>query len=155
MAYTTQPAPGPETSESEFVTVGAAPTAPEASEVIQHMLSTPGEWNYGKACSAYEVNSGLCMEFSDELVERLPGAEIRSTPIESEWPGHQWVLYRGKHYDSEAPYGVEDWRDLPIFQRQPAPAPAPEHRGHGRRSPSNSFTKGFYPLRLRNYYRVV
>ena len=28
---------------------------------------------------------------------------------------HAWVFVNGKHYDSDAPYGVENFYDLPIF----------------------------------------
>ena len=30
---------------------------------------------------------------------------------------HIWVYYNGKHYDAEAPEGVNNWTDLPIFKK--------------------------------------
>jgi len=32
--------------------------------------------------------------------------------------GHYWLYYDGLHYDVEAPYGVSNFWDLPIYQRQ-------------------------------------
>ena len=44
---------------------------------------------------------------------------IQGTPDEydHELPGHFWIEVEGRCYDAEAPEGVEDWKDLPIFQR--------------------------------------
>lgn len=30
---------------------------------------------------------------------------------------HVWIYYKGKHYDAEAPKGVTNWVDLPLFKR--------------------------------------
>jgi len=69
-------------------------------------------------CSATEINRGQCEDFMIDLMQRLPdGAIERTVPFDSGLPGHYWVEYQGKHYDSEAPEGVKDWKDLPIFRR--------------------------------------
>lgn len=33
------------------------------------------------------------------------------------FPGHYWVLYKGRHYDAECPLGVTNWLELPLFKR--------------------------------------
>jgi len=69
-------------------------------------------------CSATEINRGQCEDFMIDLMQRLPDGAIETTvPFDSGLPGHYWVEYQGKHYDSEAPEGVKDWKDLPIFRR--------------------------------------
>jgi hypothetical protein len=30
---------------------------------------------------------------------------------------HVWIYYNGKHYDAEAPNGVEKWYDLPLIKK--------------------------------------
>lgn len=31
---------------------------------------------------------------------------------------HQWIYYKGKHYDAEAPNGVDNFFDLPFYKRK-------------------------------------
>jgi hypothetical protein len=38
-------------------------------------------------------------------------------PADETLPGHAFYTFEGRHYDAEAPEGVEDWRTLPIFLR--------------------------------------
>lgn len=68
-----------------------------------------------------EINSGNCDEAAEFVAAKLgDGAVPTYTEDNSEdddLPGHCWVKWRGKHYDAEAPAGVTDWRDLPIFSR--------------------------------------
>lgn len=67
----------------------------------------------------YEINNGRCSEFAHAVVKQVPEAKVYAEP-EEECPsqiGHEWVEYRGKFYDAECPYGVDDWQNLPIFRR--------------------------------------
>ena len=75
--------------------------------------SSEGDWP-NVSC---EINNGYCIEFSYALQEALPGSRVRSTPEDEDLPGHQWVEWKGRAYDAEAPEGVRDWRYLPLFRR--------------------------------------
>lgn len=63
-----------------------------------------------------------------DVCERVPGAKERTTgpffgpggeeiigPFDD--VGHYWIEFEGRHYDAEAPDGVERMEDLPIFRR--------------------------------------
>jgi hypothetical protein len=73
---------------------------------------------------ASEINNGLCEEFAGKVIDYMDGESqdlydlaTPYTDVYEDWPGHYWVYYKGKHYDAECPEGVENWEDLPIFQR--------------------------------------
>ena len=62
-----------------------------------------------------EINSGNCDHFAD-VVQRL----AKKQGILTSWAegyGHFWIFYNGKHYDAEAPEGVENWHLLPFYIR--------------------------------------
>jgi len=42
-----------------------------------------------------------------------------SVPLENikEEASHAWIFYNGKHYDAEAPQGVDKWYDLPLMKK--------------------------------------
>lgn len=68
------------------------------------------------------INNGYCGWVSDEIIGFLNAFEDDETSyrqLESPrgYPGHFWIEYKGRHYDAEAPDGVELWTDLPIFKR--------------------------------------
>lgn len=70
----------------------------------------------------YEINNGDCDRFADAVCSKVKGTEVRITEFEDEfegyhWVGHFWVEYKGKHYDAECPDGVDNFLDLPIFQK--------------------------------------
>lgn len=82
----------------------------------------------------WDINCGDCEDFSDKLMEvitRLFGKEPDYEEPESHWvsnidtePGaeddpiaHAVTFYRGWWFDAEEPYGVEDWRHLPLCAR--------------------------------------
>lgn len=69
--------------------------------------------------SPRHINQGRCELFAMDVLLKVPGARVRSTGAltREELPEHYWVLYNGRHYDAEAPEGVENWRDLPFFRR--------------------------------------
>lgn len=64
-------------------------------------------------------NDGFCDIFASIFIEEYPGAELwrTETSISPYIFGHVWVKYKGKFYDAETPYGVEDWKDIPYVQR--------------------------------------
>jgi hypothetical protein len=59
------------------------------------------------------INNGCCGDFANRLLEHIDGEYIRR---EEFGIPHAFVLYNGCYYDSESPYGVSDWRDLPIWK---------------------------------------
>lgn len=71
------------------------------------------------------INSGLCFAFARQLRDHLREYGIRGevhnsdilAPADETLPGHAFFTFDGRHYDAEAPEGVEDWRALPIFLR--------------------------------------
>lgn len=79
-----------------------------------------GEW---ARMTPRQINGGRCEDFQREaidaacldayLAERCTENYIEDPNL----PGHCWIEHDGRHYDSETPHGVADWRDLPIFVR--------------------------------------
>lgn len=69
-----------------------------------------------------DINSGRCGEFASALAGPngpLDGV-VASTDGCNDLVGgmaHTWVVFEERHYDAEVPEGVDDWRDLPFFQR--------------------------------------
>jgi hypothetical protein len=60
-----------------------------------------------------ECNKGFCDIFAYKLQKLLPNSKLMHTEESDEGYGHVWVEYKGKHYDSETPNGVDDWKNLP------------------------------------------
>jgi hypothetical protein len=75
-----------------------------------------------KACgkSPYDINNGDCDSFADALYRAAEQmglyVECFDSYDEVGLPVHYWVCIEGKHYDAEAPEGVGEWRELPIFR---------------------------------------
>ena len=68
----------------------------------------------------YEINNSQCEEFALKIVSKVKGAEDVCTENFVEFgslPGHVWILFEGKHYDAECIDGVDNFLELPIFQR--------------------------------------
>lgn len=68
----------------------------------------------------YEINNGQCQEFAEALQQRVRGATLMEVGTDengdfNEDPIHFFVKFKGRYYDAEAPLGVRDWRNLPIF----------------------------------------
>ncbi len=95
--------------------------------VIRCLLASP-TWSEQRP---YDINNGGCEDFQQEALSRLRGtgaeevcdatfpeigASCSRTPPFG-LPGHFWILHEGRHYDAEAPAGVERWQDLPIYAR--------------------------------------
>lgn len=80
-------------------------------------------WIEARGISAYDVNSGECENFAQDLQKTLPGSRLQYIEeffefASRDWPGgHIWVLYEGRLYDSESPTGVTQWSELPFYQR--------------------------------------
>jgi hypothetical protein len=92
-------------------------------------LYTSGDPDICDAVTAADINTGYCWNFSHDVIKKVPGANEVVNPISNAidlpstarkddlyLPTHSWVLYQGRHYDSEAPEGVDYWWQLPIYQ---------------------------------------
>ncbi|MBI3416717.1 MAG: hypothetical protein HY043_15605 [Verrucomicrobia bacterium] len=68
-----------------------------------------------------DINNGNCDYFAEDFLfaSKTLGnlGEFFVTPDDEDLPRHCWACVSGKHFDAEAPEGVEDWRDLPIFKK--------------------------------------
>jgi len=92
----------------------------DAESIIRRLLAAP-EWRDQRP---YDINNGNCEDFQRALIAAFPEAHERVTesyPGTERRPGHCWVYFRGRHYDAEAPRGVDRWQRLPIFRRQNRP----------------------------------
>jgi hypothetical protein len=92
----------------------------DVSDVVRSVLAS----DYWRGTSPRDINAGGCEDFQQDVIAagKLCGATAElcteNFPEEgARLPGHCWVQHEGRHYDAEAPDGVEDWQDLPIFKR--------------------------------------
>jgi len=88
----------------------------ERKDITAISLKLLQEWD-NRGFSPYSINCGYCDIFAEQVVEELREGEIEETAFHANNPQHVWVYYQGKYYDSEVPFGVDDWRELPIFLR--------------------------------------
>lgn len=91
--------------------------ADQISRIIRELIR---EWGQ----TPYDINNGPCEDFALEVMDRSglrygpPSWEIYEDSTDGvALPGHVWVVYGDRNYDAEAPDGVDDWRDLPLFRR--------------------------------------
>jgi hypothetical protein len=63
--------------------------------------------------NASHINNGCCAEFAKRLLEHIDGEYVWR--VEFGIP-HAFVLYKDRYYDSETPYGVSNWENLPIWK---------------------------------------
>lgn len=70
-----------------------------------------------------DINMGECAIFADAVRDQVPDVTVVDNV---EWVAqgafdvkaeHAFLECGGRFYDSETPDGVDDWRDLPFFQR--------------------------------------
>lgn len=68
------------------------------------------EWKY---------EDGLCADLADVIHELHPETKIYSDDeLGAKEYTHTIIVFEGRYYDAEAPEGVDDWRQLPIYARQ-------------------------------------
>lgn len=70
--------------------------------------------------SPYEINNSRCEDFALKIASKVKGAVDVCTENFVEFgslPGHVWILFERKHYDAECIDGVDNFLELPIFQR--------------------------------------
>jgi len=75
----------------------------------------------------YEINCGNCEEFASDVVDILKNGSCAvwhdnmtdCTELESFWWSHKFIIHGERFYDSECSEGVDAWRELPVFTRNP------------------------------------
>jgi hypothetical protein len=90
------------------------------TEIVLDVLRN-WEWNH----SPREINQGMCGEFAHRVQQSfdkacMTGCEIDGHDVlHDKWGNHQWVYdpVTDKHYDAECPEGVDDWKQLPFYNR--------------------------------------
>ena len=112
-------------------------TQTDLTKLIQESAK---EWLYADEPICYiDINSGSCGEFALHVEERLPSdakvilsstatymRETDSIYFQSrnneytdiKFSNHMWITFEGRHFDIERPRGVENFIDLPFFQRE-------------------------------------
>lgn len=72
------------------------------------------------ACSAADINRGDCEIFAIYLNHFFPDGDVTDNEVmgdrKHDWY-HAFLYLDGRYYDSEAPDGVTDWRNLPCCAR--------------------------------------
>lgn len=79
--------------------------------------------------TTWDINNGYCEEFAEAVLTDLPdgyAAWLDELPefvgIDShDLPAHYVLVFDNRYYDAECIDGVDNPRDLPIFQRRPRP----------------------------------
>ena len=59
-----------------------------------------------------QINCGACLDFAKDLQHKVGG-----TVVGTKNGLHYWLLWKGKYYDSEIPYGVKRLEDIPLLPR--------------------------------------
>lgn len=110
-------------TKSEQTVVKEVVGEPGSHQIITATILDLLDKDYANISPA-AVNNGLCEEFQQAVIESagLDGwfAECVTEnypDFADELPGHCWVRFRGRHYDAEAPQGVNNFLELPIFKR--------------------------------------
>jgi len=89
------------------------------TDIIKNLVSTWGK-------TPYDINCGDCIEFTESIIETMGGEcydlyELCTSNFDPNWltelPHHSWIFYNDRHYDAEAPEGVDHWRELLIFTK--------------------------------------
>lgn len=66
--------------------------------------------------TAEQINAGDCQVFADIVRYALPQVAVHETDWGGTEPSHEFIVYEGRCYDSDAPHGVDHYYDLPIFR---------------------------------------
>lgn len=89
-------------------------------EITAQILALLQEWG---DLAPPQINNGICADFATILWERFRAHGMRivsDEDMDGREYTHTFVEYGGRYYDAECPYGVSNWKELPIFTRQQA-----------------------------------
>lgn len=73
-------------------------------------LKSDADINVGRCYNLVRTLLGILVEGGVFDAVHVDGRAVAHIPEHA----HSWVYWCGRHYDAEAPEGVEDWRDLPF-----------------------------------------
>ena len=65
----------------------------------------------------WDINNGLCEDFTNEVCQLVPEAEEWVSDFPDEI-GHTFIYWHRRYYDAECLDGVTDYLQLPIFLNQ-------------------------------------
>ncbi len=85
----------------------------------QAMRKVTKEFADDDGMTPYEINNGNCDAWAENVKDLLPAhrVEIWETLFGFSDTTHVFLRIDGKFYDAEAPKGVDDHNDLPIFAK--------------------------------------
>lgn len=98
-------------------------------DLIEAMLVATAYFEDAYGVSPEEINDGYCHDWYDEVVSYLEVSfdkRVVDSSVhfmtDSKYDGetltaHAWIMFEGKHYDAEVPYGVSNHMELPIFKK--------------------------------------
>jgi hypothetical protein len=79
--------------------------------------------------SVEEINDGYCLYVAETVANEVEGdVQLMEHGTMGEF-SHHFVEHDGQYYDAEAPDGVDDWQDLPFFDRTEMPSDEPDEVG--------------------------
>ena len=94
------------------------------SKVIRQLVEV---WYNLHFLEATEINDGTCEDFARDVCGIIPGTSVNWDDVYPEIEHkkfgishgiHAFVYYEEKYYDAEAPDGVDNWWELPLFTRE-------------------------------------
>jgi hypothetical protein len=103
------------TSGGGVAGAGSAEDRPKAAEAMREQIAVYA----GLGISPVEANQGDCSTAAREAIKaiRAVGGQAAYGVPENNL-GHVWVVAGGRHYDVQAPDGVDDPKDLPFFREE-------------------------------------
>ena len=134
------------------------------NNITKIIKQTAKEFQEDNNCSLWDINNGLCADFSGVVIEKMGGSNenlfelsgdmffsvIDSDFAKENWSdimetkygvwslkmlkhwgtplnvdltkvdddiAHVWIYFNGKHYDAEAPNGVDKWFEIPLIKK--------------------------------------
>lgn len=87
-------------------------------EIRQTLLSKPVS---PRVESPGDINLHYC-QYVAETVAQQVSHDVQILEDGGKGFAHTWLRWNGRHYDVECIQGVDDYRDLPFFQRHPEAA---------------------------------
>lgn len=64
-----------------------------------------------------EINEGLCGVVSSNVLDAVDNDQVKAVNSGGMNWLHCWIEYNGRHFDAEAPTGVDDPTQLPMLKR--------------------------------------
>lgn len=93
----------------------------EVESVFENVVQDLLQSNNNHVSNPSEINNGFCSIVAAEVYERLgqPSNMNLCKDVDSE---HYWLEVNEMFFDSERTAGVDDWRDLPYWNRHTPPS---------------------------------